>query len=69
MIIQLINNISWASLLVSESQAWQQETPRLQKKITQQKIKSDENKLKLGQFCEGGHIYFSPRKQKICGSC
>ena len=47
MIIQLINNISWASLLVSESQARQQETPRLQKKITQQKIKSDENKLKL----------------------
>ena len=47
MIIQLINNISWASLLVSERQAWQQETPRLPKKITQQKIKSDENKLKL----------------------
>jgi hypothetical protein len=32
MIVQLINNISWASLLVSESQAWHQETPRFHKK-------------------------------------
>jgi hypothetical protein len=47
MIVQLINNISWASLLVSESQAWHQETPRFPKKPHTAKIESEENKQKL----------------------
>ena len=46
MIVQLINK-SWASLLVSESQAWHQEIPRLPKKTKQPKIESKENKQKL----------------------
>ena len=44
MIVQLINNVSWASLLVSESKNWQRETLYVAKErsTVKDKIRKDQ---------------------------
>ena len=46
MIVQLINNISWASLLVSESKTWQRETSSVMKENSTAKNRSITEEIK-----------------------